>query len=175
MIDGHITPRTLTSLSHITPHHTKRRGTIPCWSVVTHISLTHHGAAAAAPHSHAPPPPGHCVLDGDGVGAHGRRRPGGRGGDDAAVVPGHGGRVHGGGVLGRGRRRRHGHGRREQAPRAAGRVRVHRLRRAAEGQRAVLQPRGVLLQLPARRRGQPVLARVQRHHPVQELMRGLDR
>jgi hypothetical protein len=65
--------------------------------------------------------------------------------------------------------RRVGARRHRGAPRAAER-RVHQLRRAAEGQRALLRPRRLLLQLPARRAGQPLHPRVLRHHALPRLI-----
>jgi hypothetical protein len=46
---------------------------------------------------------------------------------------------------------------------------VHQLRRAARGQRPVRPARRVLLQLPPRRRGQPLHPRLLRHHAVPRL------
>jgi hypothetical protein len=156
--------------SGISPHYTTK----PRTNLIASLCIFHHPYGAAVPCSRPPASPGRGGLDGDV--AHGLGGPAGGRGRDAArrAVPRHSGRVHGG-VLRRGRRGRRGgdgHGR-EQAARAAGRVRVHRLRRAPAGQRAVLAARGVLLQLPARRRGQPVLARVQRHHPVPGLIKSI--
>jgi hypothetical protein len=66
--------------------------------------------------------------------------------------------------------RRVGARRHRGAPRAAaGRRQVHQLRRAAEGQRALLRARRLLLQLPTRRAGQPLLPRLLRHHTLPRL------
>jgi hypothetical protein len=92
--------------------------------------------------------------------------------------PGAGGSLPPGGGLERagvGARRRGGRRvgawwRHRGAPRAAaGRRQVHQLRRAAEGQRALLRARRLLLQLPTRRAGQPLLPRLLRHHPLPRL------
>ncbi|CAL9206100.1 unnamed protein product, partial [Musa hybrid cultivar] len=45
---------------------------------------------------------------------------------------------------------------------------IHQLQRPSPGQRPLLEPRRLLLQLPPRRRGEPLRPQLLRHHTVSE-------